>query len=989
MLSDVTCSETHLTQAELADLKLESPSSSCSAVPSVRVVLVDEEEWAVIDEDDITLSLAETETPRVWDDSAYELEDYLRPPAACREFMPPLGGGVFVEHSALPDYFPRCQQVEMRCPHSGLSMKLSVSLSGELITTMVKRFLVAMNRETADPADFTLRVGGRDEFIAVEARNIFTVETVYTLVSQGMPVMLVLCRRADCPPSLFPGRVFALPDRSRSAEGAPASPPTQLVLRVDWLHNFSLQPQEHMFFLFYLYYGSFELCSAVTDTIALDGDGAAVMQDGVFQAFPWKRSYSLAVAPGCLPLETKLVLVLVRQRPSKSSWWPGEPQREVWGCTRLFEPNGSIARRKAVSLCNVRACTRPFEDDVSDAGDANSVQDADFPYVELSFARGQAADAPLAGELLAAACAVERPLSAGACVCSLAHVDGALAHPCAQCASGCRGVGAARARDVARSVIDCCTGHTYSGPARRELWLKARLGDVHVLLRCACVQRALRDNPIEAVRLLEHHVPDTAMRSLAVHLLSRHLSDERNTSASRFLSLYFNQLLLACQWDHCLHSPLWLWLLGLSTTAFALWNHLVWITGASFPFDRHELVAHMPSADEEMNSRLRRARAKWAQERLSSLTEQPCKRSWHTRCKLMLWELEEHCRQTQWIQRLNSQRGLLNWLSGLSADCTPGLQHQLLDEFYPQGTTHTGTATADRLFPCTLPLECAHRAGGLDIQRCKVMSSNARPLWLHFVCSDGVSLPVIFKKGDDLRKDAMVMQLLKVVAFIWEKEGLPLCVRPYSVRCTGLSTGLIEVVQGSETLHSIEARYKCIRPWLRLHNPRAADYQCAVSRFTQSLAACCVIEWVVGIKDRHASNLMICPSGQFFHIDFGFILNEQPSFPLGFKREFLPFTFRSVFADLLNEEGKVEEFKILCERAYMSMRAWGSYICVLFNLMVHTSQSCYFPIERLMLDRPDHAALDVFRDAVRGSMEPSSFRVSQFTMDATRILHSE
>ena len=65
--------------------------------------------------------------------------------------------------------------------------------------------------------------------------------------------------------------------------------------------------------------------------------------------------------------------------------------------------------------------------------------------------------------------------------------------------------------------------------------------------------------------------------------------------------------------------------------------------------------------------------------------------------------------------------------------------------------------------------------------------------------------------------------------------------------------------------------------------------------FITSMAGSYVACWILGIRDRHQDNMMIHNNRIFIHIDFGFILNEQPGFdapifsvPRGVKKNLSP-----------------------------------------------------------------------------------------------------
>lgn len=66
--------------------------------------------------------------------------------------------------------------------------------------------------------------------------------------------------------------------------------------------------------------------------------------------------------------------------------------------------------------------------------------------------------------------------------------------------------------------------------------------------------------------------------------------------------------------------------------------------------------------------------------------------------------------------------------------------------------------------PCSVYSFCDIVTASLQIEKCKVMASKKKPLWLEFKCADPTVLSnetigIIFKHGDDLRQDMLILQV--------------------------------------------------------------------------------------------------------------------------------------------------------------------------------------------------------------------------------------
>ena len=181
-------------------------------------------------------------------------------------------------------------------------------------------------------------------------------------------------------------------------------------------------------------------------------------------------------------------------------------------------------------------------------------------------------------------------------------------------------------------------------------------------------------------------------------------------------------------------------------------------------------------------------------------------------------------------------------------------------------------------------------------QKATVFKSALTPLGLTFEAVqvmppegvDGAKQPqqptpysVIFKSGDDLRQDQLVLQMLTLMDQLLLEQGLDLKLTTYRVLATGPGQGLVERVPGCLPLAQVLAENKNdIRRYLQLMHPAPeAIYGIdpdVLESFVKSCAGYCVAMYLLGVGDRHLDNLMLRSNGTLFHIDFGYIFGRDP-----------------------------------------------------------------------------------------------------------------
>lgn len=179
--------------------------------------------------------------------------------------------------------------------------------------------------------------------------------------------------------------------------------------------------------------------------------------------------------------------------------------------------------------------------------------------------------------------------------------------------------------------------------------------------------------------------------------------------------------------------------------------------------------------------------------------------------------------------------------------------------------------------PTLMPLLCCSR------DTVNETSSSATPTYSSIVREntlnkreDLIVKPIIYKK-ECLIKDQVILNIIRMMDIILKRdEGIDFGIKTYRVLPINNNSGFIEVIPNSETLYNLKHKLNfTIQNYLIERNPSLLNEEWR-HRFVKSAAAYCVISYLLGIGDRHLDNIMITEDGYLFHIDYGFILGNDP-----------------------------------------------------------------------------------------------------------------
>ncbi|XP_044740515.1 phosphatidylinositol 3-kinase catalytic subunit type 3 isoform X7 [Chrysoperla carnea] len=238
--------------------------------------------------------------------------------------------------------------------------------------------------------------------------------------------------------------------------------------------------------------------------------------------------------------------------------------------------------------------------------------------------------------------------------------------------------------------------------------------------------------------------------------------------------------------------------------------------------------------------------------------------------------------------------------------------------------------------PIPFPLDPDVHIKGIIPEKASLFKSALMPSRLTFLTTDNKEYVAIFKHGDDLRQDQLILQMITLMDKLLRMENLDLKLTPYRVLATSTKHGFLQYIE-SKTVAEVLNTEGSIQNFFRKHHPsETGPYGIApevMDTYVRSVAGYCVITYLLGVGDRHLDNLLLTKNGKLFHIDFGYILGRDPK-PLP-----PPMKLSKEMVEAMGgpQSEHYQEFRKQCYTAFLHLRRHSNLMLNLFSLMVDAS----------------------------------------------------
>ena len=201
-----------------------------------------------------------------------------------------------------------------------------------------------------------------------------------------------------------------------------------------------------------------------------------------------------------------------------------------------------------------------------------------------------------------------------------------------------------------------------------------------------------------------------------------------------------------------------------------------------------------------------------------------------------------------------------------------------------------------------------------DILNFKRLNSASSPMRCTLLLLGGHCVQILIK-NEDVRTDRLAMNISYWIANLTAGIVMPI----YKVFPLSLSVGIVEMIPETTTLYDIR-KTSTLLNFIMTNCPELKT-KTLRERMISSSAGACLLAFTMGLGDRHLENILVTKTGYLVHVDFGYVLGDDP------KHAATPMRITEDMVDAMGGKNSktYESFIDRTQKGYATMRLHADF----------------------------------------------------------------
>ena len=231
----------------------------------------------------------------------------------------------------------------------------------------------------------------------------------------------------------------------------------------------------------------------------------------------------------------------------------------------------------------------------------------------------------------------------------------------------------------------------------------------------------------------------------------------------------------------------------------------------------------------------------------------------------------------------------------------------------------------------------------VEMKNTRLFKSSSKPIGITCRLVDNTLIDILVK-NEDVRTDRLAM----TIGYWINHTAKNVYVHTYNVFPISKKVGCVQMIPNAKTLYDIRKTDTLLN--FVMSNNEKTTVGDLRERIVASCAGACLLAFTVGLGDRHLENILVTKDGLLVHVDFGYILGEDP------KHITTPMRITEDMVEAMGGKSSktFQSFVLRTQEGYEAMRSHAPfwYHLLVTEWFIHSGQNRHWKqIRDHVLDR--------------------------------------